>query len=54
MILPWRRGARPEGLTVSREGETIIVKSSGVTIRVDPNGYTYTDRAGTVSRRHGK
>jgi hypothetical protein len=54
VILPWRRGARPEGLTVSRDGQTIAIKRGGVTVRVDANSYTYTDSAGTVTRRYDK
>lgn len=52
VILPWRRGARPEGLGVSRDGEAIVIRREGLTLRVDANSYTYADNRGTVTRRY--
>ncbi len=38
VIVPWRRGARPEGLTVTREGDTLCVRVVDQTLRFGADG----------------
>ncbi len=54
VILPWRRGEKPEGLSVSREGDAVVVKSATGTARIEPTGYTYAHKERSVTRRWDK
>lgn len=50
VILPWRRGAKPGELTVTREGDAVVIKSSNSTARIDPDGFEWTGTQGSVKR----
>ncbi len=51
VVLPWRRGEEPAGLTVTRDGAAILVKTSTMATRIEPDGYSSTTTRGTVTRR---
>jgi hypothetical protein len=51
VILPWRRGHKPAGLSVSQEGNTIVVRTATDTARIDPAGYSYASKTRTVNRK---
>jgi hypothetical protein len=51
VILPWRRGARPTGLSVRRDGEAVVIKAEDSMVRIERDGYTYAGGAGSVRRR---
>jgi hypothetical protein len=38
VIVPWNKGAKPEGLSVTRDGSEITVKTAGRVIRFKDNG----------------
>jgi hypothetical protein len=38
VMVPWNRGAKPSDLSVTREGDVVIVKINGRTIRFNPDG----------------
>ena len=50
VVLPWRRGEKPPGLTVRRDGEAVIVTSASATARIEETGYSVTAAQGTVNR----
>ena len=51
VILPWRRGERPAGLTVTEDGDAILVKTPTAVTRIEPDAYSFTTTRGTVARR---
>src|SRR5262249_28009243 len=51
VILPWRRGEKPKGLSVRYEGNAVVVSTAASTARIEPTGYTYTAGGRSVSRK---
>src|SRR5207244_8937301 len=51
VILPWRRGEKPAGLTVTKDGDAILVKTPTAVTRIEPDAYSFTTTRGTVARR---
>jgi hypothetical protein len=50
VIIPWRRGAKPDGLTVTQEGYAVLVKSSTTTARIERTRFRWTGPTGSVTR----
>jgi hypothetical protein len=38
VIVPWNKGAKPADINVSREGDSVVVKTPTLTIRFRPDG----------------
>lgn len=53
VIVPWRKGGRPSGLSVTLEGDAIVVTAGTTTARIAPTGYFSTTSRGTVERTFG-
>ena len=41
LIVPWRKGSRPDGLTLSRDGDVLVVATSRGTTRIRKDTYEY-------------
>jgi len=50
VILPWRKGEKPAGLTVRQDGDAILVNTATTATRIEPSGYSSTTTRGTVVR----
>src|SRR5437867_1906955 len=53
LVLPWRKGEKPTGLTVTQDGDAILVKTANAVTRIEPMGYSSTTARGTVKRTLG-
>ena len=53
LVLPWRKGEKPTGLTVTQDGDAILVKTADTAMRIEPTGYSFTTGRGTVKRTFG-
>ncbi len=51
VILSWRRGEKPDELSVRNEGDAVVVKTAEGTVRIEPNGYTCAGKRKSLSRR---
>jgi len=50
VILPWRKGKKPDGLSVASKGDTILIKSVDLMASIATNGYEVT-QSGKTTRR---
>jgi hypothetical protein len=50
VILPWRRGEKPSGLSVRQDGNAVVVHTGTGTTRITPAGYSSTTAHGTLNR----
>ena len=41
LIVPWRKGHRPDGMTVTREGRALIVETPRGTFRIEKDSFEY-------------
>jgi hypothetical protein len=51
VILPWRTREKPSVLSVTREGDAIVVATGRTVIRITPTGYSSMTTGGTLTRR---